>query len=90
MLPRYRTECLNCDSLIDLHCSWYNNVFGDVMNKSLQIPSMVVKVFHSQARILLVSHTVLMYLVEEGGSQSFLHSSLSNLVSILTQLPLSI
>ena len=59
------------------------------MNKSLQIPSMVVKVFHSQARILLVSHNVLMYLVE-GGSQSFLHSSLSILVSILTELPLSI
>lgn len=31
------------------------------MNKSLQIPSLVVKIFHSQASILLVFHIVLMY-----------------------------
>ena len=42
MLHRYRTEYLNCDSLIDLHYSEHNKVLGDVMNKSLQIPSVVV------------------------------------------------
>lgn len=61
MLHRYRTEYLNC--LIDLYYSEYNKVLGDVMNKSLQIPTVVVKVFHSQARILLVFHSVLVYLV---------------------------
>lgn len=45
MLHRYRTEYLNCDSLIDLHYSEHNKVLGDVMNKSLQIPSVVVWYF---------------------------------------------
>lgn len=60
-----QNRILSWDSLTDLHHSWYNKILGAgggwLMNKSLQIPSLVVKVFHSQDSISLLFHIVLMY-----------------------------